>query len=89
MAEGGTALVVVDMNNPYEHEDAEILSGNVERVVGPVSELVAPGGRGAGDDGAQHARPRRGGARVRARGYRRGRWPLKKRTCWMPLGRLV
>jgi nicotinamidase-related amidase len=49
MAEGGTALVVVDMLNPYEHEDAEILSGNVERVVEPVSELVAR----AGDEGAE------------------------------------
>lgn len=38
---GRSALVVVDMLNPYEHEDAEALTGSVERIVEPVASLVA------------------------------------------------
>ena len=36
-----SALVVVDMLNPYEHEDAEPLTRSVEQVVKPLSGLVA------------------------------------------------
>jgi nicotinamidase-related amidase len=36
-----TALVVVDMLNPYEHEDAELLTQSVETIVEPLSELIA------------------------------------------------
>jgi nicotinamidase-related amidase len=41
----GTALIVVDMLNPYDHEDAEQLVESVEDVVGPIRDLVdgAPG----------------------------------------------
>ena len=36
-----SALVVVDMLNPYDHEDAEPLTESVERVVEPLAALVA------------------------------------------------
>ena len=36
-----SALVVVDMLNPYDHDDAEQLTPAVERIVEPVSRLVA------------------------------------------------
>jgi nicotinamidase-related amidase len=36
-----SALIVVDMLNSYEHEDAERLTESVERVVEPLSELIA------------------------------------------------
>jgi nicotinamidase-related amidase len=35
-----SALIVVDMLNPYEHEDADRLAESVERVVGPITALV-------------------------------------------------
>jgi nicotinamidase-related amidase len=35
-----TALLVVDMLNPYEHEDADSLARSVEEIVGPVASLV-------------------------------------------------
>jgi nicotinamidase-related amidase len=35
-----TAVCVVDMLNPYEHEDADSLTANVERVVEPIAALV-------------------------------------------------
>ncbi len=35
-----TALLIVDMLNPYDHEDAERLIPNVERVVKPMGELI-------------------------------------------------
>jgi nicotinamidase-related amidase len=38
---GHTALVVVDMLNTYEHEDAEKLTASVERIVEPMRELIA------------------------------------------------
>jgi nicotinamidase-related amidase len=38
---GRTALVVVDMLNTYEHEDAEKLIASVARVVEPMGELIA------------------------------------------------
>ena len=38
---GRSALVVVDMLNPYEHEDAERLSASVAEVVEPLGGLVA------------------------------------------------
>jgi len=37
----GSALVVVDMLNPYDHEDAEELTPSVEDIVGNVRDLVA------------------------------------------------
>lgn len=37
---GGPALLVVDMFNPYEHEDSEQLAKSVERALGPISGLV-------------------------------------------------
>jgi nicotinamidase-related amidase len=40
MSADASALVVVDMLNPYEHDDAEALAGSVEAVVEPVGELV-------------------------------------------------
>jgi nicotinamidase-related amidase len=36
-----SALVVVDMLNAYDHEDAELLTPSVERVVEPLAGLVA------------------------------------------------
>src|ERR671921_555019 len=36
-----SALVVVDMLNTYEHDDAEALTKSVERVVEPIAALVA------------------------------------------------
>jgi nicotinamidase-related amidase len=41
MADRQTALIVVDMLNPYDHEDADRLVESVERIVEPVSKLVA------------------------------------------------
>jgi nicotinamidase-related amidase len=38
---GTTALIVIDMLNPYEHEDADALAANVEPVVAPLAELIA------------------------------------------------
>jgi nicotinamidase-related amidase len=35
-----TALIVIDMLNPYDHEDADVLAGNVEPVVPVLAELV-------------------------------------------------
>ncbi len=35
-----TALVVVDMLNPYEHEDAEPLTRSVERAIEPIRSLI-------------------------------------------------
>lgn len=39
-----TALVVVDVLNPYDHEDAELLAASVEATVGPARELVERAG---------------------------------------------
>jgi nicotinamidase-related amidase len=36
-----SALIVVDMLNSYEHDDAEALTASVERIVEPLSELIA------------------------------------------------
>jgi nicotinamidase-related amidase len=36
-----TALVVIDMLNPYEHDDAEILADSVAAIVEPLAALVA------------------------------------------------
>jgi nicotinamidase-related amidase len=35
-----TAVCVIDMLNPYDHEDADRLTGNVEAVVDPIASLV-------------------------------------------------
>jgi nicotinamidase-related amidase len=35
-----TAVCVVDMLNPYDHEDADLLTANVEQVVEPIAGLV-------------------------------------------------
>jgi nicotinamidase-related amidase len=39
------AVCVVDMLNPYDHEDAELLTRNVEPVVEPIAALVERAGR--------------------------------------------
>jgi nicotinamidase-related amidase len=39
------AVCVVDMLNPYDHEDAELLTQNVEPVVEPIAALVERAGR--------------------------------------------
>ncbi|HEX2234103.1 MAG TPA: isochorismatase family cysteine hydrolase [Thermoleophilaceae bacterium] len=39
-----TALVVVDMLNPYDFEDAEKLAANVEPTIEPIRELLARSG---------------------------------------------
>jgi nicotinamidase-related amidase len=44
-----TAVIVVDMLNPYDHEDADRLVGSVERVVEPTARLIER----ASDDGAE------------------------------------
>jgi nicotinamidase-related amidase len=36
-----TALIVLDMLNPYDHEDAEVLVGNVAPIVGTLAGLVS------------------------------------------------
>ena len=36
-----SALVVVDMLNPYDHQDAKQLTQSVERVVEPMAELIS------------------------------------------------
>jgi nicotinamidase-related amidase len=38
---GRTALLVIDMLNTYEHEDAELLTDSVTRVVEQMSDLIA------------------------------------------------
>jgi nicotinamidase-related amidase len=40
-----SALIVVDMLNSYEHEDADELTKSVEAVVEPLSDLIARAGR--------------------------------------------
>jgi nicotinamidase-related amidase len=37
---GNTALIVVDMLNPYEHEDADLLTPSVESIVDPLTRLI-------------------------------------------------
>jgi nicotinamidase-related amidase len=44
----GTALVVVDMLNTYEHADADILTRSVRRTLGPMRDLIERAG--ANDD---------------------------------------
>jgi nicotinamidase-related amidase len=44
-----TAVCVIDMLNPYDHEDAEALTRNVEPVVEPIAALVER----AGEEGAE------------------------------------
>lgn len=36
-----TAVLIIDMMNAYDHEDAEKLAPNVERIVDPLAKLVA------------------------------------------------
>ena len=36
----GTALVVIDMLNPYDFQDAEPLADSVEGIVGPMAKLI-------------------------------------------------
>jgi nicotinamidase-related amidase len=40
----GAALVVIDMLNPYDHDDADVLAEQVERIVAPLSGLIARAG---------------------------------------------
>src|ERR671914_820644 len=49
MAGNRSALIVVDMLNPYDHEDADRLVESVEGVIDPIAGLVAR----AADDGAE------------------------------------
>jgi nicotinamidase-related amidase len=35
-----SALIVIDMLNPYEHDDADVLATNVEAMIGPLVELI-------------------------------------------------
>jgi nicotinamidase-related amidase len=35
------ALLVLDMFNPYDHEDAELLTAGVERIVDPLASLIS------------------------------------------------
>ena len=35
------ALIVIDMLNPYDHEDADELADNVEPILAPLAELIA------------------------------------------------
>jgi nicotinamidase-related amidase len=44
MAGRRSAVIVVDMLNPYEHEDADRLTDSVERTIEPISELVKRAG---------------------------------------------
>jgi nicotinamidase-related amidase len=44
---GNTALIVVDMLNPYEHEDADLLTPSVESIVDPLTRLI---GRARSED---------------------------------------
>jgi len=44
---GGAALIVVDMLNPYEHDDADVLAGHVAQILSPLAGLIA-GAREAG-----------------------------------------
>jgi nicotinamidase-related amidase len=37
---GHTALIVVDMLNPYGHEDADLLTVSVAEAIGPMRELI-------------------------------------------------
>ncbi|MCW2953811.1 MAG: isochorismatase [Conexibacter sp.] len=36
-----TALIVIDMLNPYDHEDADALAAGVEAIIEPLSRLIA------------------------------------------------
>jgi nicotinamidase-related amidase len=36
-----TALLVIDMMNPYEHEDAEVLATSVAKIVDPLASLIS------------------------------------------------
>jgi nicotinamidase-related amidase len=38
---GSSALIVIDMPNPYEHDDADELAANVEAIVETLSDLIA------------------------------------------------
>lgn len=40
MTNNRIALLVIDMLNPYEHEDADLLARSAEAVVGPLARLI-------------------------------------------------
>jgi nicotinamidase-related amidase len=42
---GRTAVIVVDMLNPYEHEDADVLAEAVKQIIDPLSDLLDRAGR--------------------------------------------
>jgi nicotinamidase-related amidase len=44
-----TALIVVDMLNPYDHDDADRLTASVEDVIEPIAGLVARAGEADAD----------------------------------------
>jgi nicotinamidase-related amidase len=43
------ALIVVDMLNPYEHDDADVLAANVEAIIEPLAELIDHAYRAGGE----------------------------------------
>jgi nicotinamidase-related amidase len=43
------ALIVVDMLNPYEHDDADALAANVEAIIEPLVELIDQTYRAGGE----------------------------------------
>jgi nicotinamidase-related amidase len=45
----GTALIVVDVLNPYDHDDADVLAESVEQTIEPIAGLIARA-RGNGTD---------------------------------------
>lgn len=46
------AVVVIDMLNPYDHEDADALAASAERIVEPLSDLIARARAAEHDDRA-------------------------------------
>jgi nicotinamidase-related amidase len=44
----GTALIVVDMLNPYQHRDAELLTASVDKMVEPLADLISRAHRADG-----------------------------------------
>jgi nicotinamidase-related amidase len=44
----GTALLVVDMLNPYQHRDADLLTASVGKMVEPLADLISRAHRGDG-----------------------------------------
>jgi len=43
------ALIVIDMFNPYEHDDADVLAANVEAIIEPLAALIDHAHRAGGE----------------------------------------